>query len=479
MLACLISAVSGRSPGPPLDQQLTVVESLPVVDFGLKPIPGNYNTTHALVGLVDSAQHTLDITAMYWSLIASPDPAPGQLNPTEMARLGSAQGQALYDAIDRAAQRGVSIRVINGAGISSPAELVALQQKHPGVIQSRLWNATGWYGGGIMHQKVWIADRGTLVYIGSANMDWLSLAQVKELGMLVQTAPNELNNTAAPTCGSALELYERWWKWSAIVPSDQNTLLVFDKELHVHRRVPCWSSVVQQAQRCADPFVEHPVACAPADALSSEKFVLAASPREMLGAPGGAPETQWDLEMITNTIYEATTTVDLSVMDILPANMYSKQIGFVVWDALFKAIRTAVVTNGVRVRFLASSWQHTSLRQIPFLKALAQTVAVCHINDVGNTDEPTCSGSLEIKEFRIPGWNSTDGQNAQFMPYSRVNHAKYLVTEKRANIGTSNWQWGYFYTIAGMSLNTGDVAAVRTVQQIFDRDWSSAYATDL
>ena len=90
-----------------------------------------------------------------------------------------------------------------------------------------------------------------------------------------------------------------------------------------------------------------------------------------------------------------------------------------------------------------------------------------------------CSGSLEIKEFRIPGWNSTDGQNAQFMPYSRVNHAKYLVTEKRANIGTSNWQWGYFYTIAGMSLNTGDVAAVRTVQQIFDRDWSSAYATDL
>ena len=102
--------------------------------------------------------------------------------------------------------------------------------------------------------------------------------------MLVRTAPNELNNTAAPTCGSALELYERWWKWSAIVPSDQNTLLVFDKDLHVHRRVPCWSSVVQQAQRCADPFVEHPVACVPADASSTEKFVLAASPREMLGS---------------------------------------------------------------------------------------------------------------------------------------------------------------------------------------------------
>ena len=64
MLACLVSAVSGQSPGPPSDQQLTVVESLPVVDFGLKPIPGNYNTTHALVGLVDSAQHTLDITAV-------------------------------------------------------------------------------------------------------------------------------------------------------------------------------------------------------------------------------------------------------------------------------------------------------------------------------------------------------------------------------------------------------------------------------
>lgn len=60
--------------------------------------------------------------------------------------------------------------------------------------------------------------------------------------------------------------------------------------------------------------------------------------------------------MITSTVYSAKSTLDLSVMDVLPANSYmGNEIGFVVWNSLFDAIHTAVVTNGVRVRFLASS----------------------------------------------------------------------------------------------------------------------------
>lgn len=34
-----------------------------------------------------------------------------------------------------------------------------------------------------MHTKLWLIDR-THVYVGSANMDWRSLTQVKELGLL-------------------------------------------------------------------------------------------------------------------------------------------------------------------------------------------------------------------------------------------------------------------------------------------------------
>jgi len=38
-------------------------------------------------------------------------------------------------------------------------------------------------GGGVLHTKLWLIDR-THVYVGSANMDWRSLSQVKELGLI-------------------------------------------------------------------------------------------------------------------------------------------------------------------------------------------------------------------------------------------------------------------------------------------------------
>lgn len=38
-------------------------------------------------------------------------------------------------------------------------------------------------GGGVLHTKLWVVDR-THVYVGSANMDWRSLSQVKELGLV-------------------------------------------------------------------------------------------------------------------------------------------------------------------------------------------------------------------------------------------------------------------------------------------------------
>lgn len=38
-------------------------------------------------------------------------------------------------------------------------------------------------GAGVLHSKLWIVDRKHF-YVGSANMDWRSLTQVKELGFV-------------------------------------------------------------------------------------------------------------------------------------------------------------------------------------------------------------------------------------------------------------------------------------------------------
>ena len=34
--------------------------------------------------------------------------------------------------------------------------------------------------------------------------------------------------------------------------------------------------------------------------------------------------------------------------------------------------------------------------------------------------------------------------NEPYLPYTRVNHAKFMVTEKQVYIGTSNWSADYF-----------------------------------
>ena len=53
-----------------------LVETLPRGDFDLQPLPGTDQTWRALIRLVDRTRNTLDITAMYWNLLAPPPPPP-------------------------------------------------------------------------------------------------------------------------------------------------------------------------------------------------------------------------------------------------------------------------------------------------------------------------------------------------------------------------------------------------------------------
>ena len=88
-----------------------------------------------------------------------------------------------------------------------------------------------WYGSGIMHQKIWIFDSIHL-YLGSANMDWKSLTQVKEMGVAVEDCPQ--------LAADASKYFESWWTFSALNPTNQE---VFDPAVRIDRRVPSWSTV--------------------------------------------------------------------------------------------------------------------------------------------------------------------------------------------------------------------------------------------
>lgn len=86
------------------------------------------------------------------------------------------------------------------------------------------------------------------------------------------------------------------------------------------------------------------------------------------------------------------------------------------------------------------------------------------------------------KRFIVP---STPEQDK--IPFARVNHNKYMVTDKTAYIGTSNWSGDYFTDTAGVAFVFQDNGMFQNatedirkeLQDVFERDWNSPYAVPL
>lgn len=198
---------------------------------------------------------------------------------------------------------------------------------------------------------------------------------------------------------------------------------------------------------------------------------VAAAPLEATAGHSRA----FDEDALVYTIRSANSFVSLSVMDFAPFSMYTP--GPLHWPALTDALLAGVYSKpGLRVRLLISQWQHTSPQLLEALATLKKQAELCqHMH-------ARCSGRLEIKIFRVPGWQNTTssaGSKAAWPSYTRVNHAKYIVTDTRANVGTSNMEWGYFYTTAGASVNTNHEPTRKALENVFERNWNSSYAKAL
>lgn len=163
-------------------------------------------------------------------------------------------------------------------------------------------------------------------------------------------------------------------------------------------------------------------------------------------------------------------------------NMIGDKIATPVWwPALFDALLHVVSTKAVHARLLISEWAHTSKFIGPYLRALSAAAQAGFANDSFQV------GQLEIRRFRVPGWDKTEVRSRGYPPlgpteqrvypgHTRVNHTKYIVTDNRFNFGTSNITWDYFAGTAGSSFKSDHPRLVSTLQAIFDRDWNSPYA---
>ncbi|KAK1317254.1 hypothetical protein QJS10_CPA05g02205 [Acorus calamus] len=395
-------------------------------------VPGVLSSGDVLKWLAGNSTKSLDIIAQYWQLLAQPgNPESGDFgySDSDMERFGAAEGAEVYRSLEDAADRKVDVRIVQHSGVypDFDQESSSLASGRPNVQNVTLLFGK-WWGSGIVHAKVWISDSKD-VYIGSANNDWKSLTQVKELGIYLVDCPSIAEKVEV--------YYNNLWTLSTLNASVYTTS-VWDDQWQALRKLPCWSHFVPLKERCK-----------------------------------WADEQGW-VDTIKSVQYGGT--IRISSMDWLGQSQYLKQT--VYWASLSSAISEVIFSKNATAKILVAHWAHFIPNTDQYLKALLYSNILCNSSKYNK-----CGGKVEIRYYEVPGFNDTgaavkDGKSTGnvYPGYTRVNHGKYAVSDVRAHIGTSNLIWDYFYTTAGVSFGTYHPSLIAQLQEVFDADWNSPYA---
>jgi phospholipase D3/4 len=147
----------------------SIPEDLPYPDGS----PSHISTYQAWSILLSSATSTIDISAYYWSLIGRGNTS----DPTDV------EGKLIFEGLVSAAARGVKIRVVQNTPTPQMPDIDSQLLAMMGAAEVRNLSITALTGYGILHTKMFVVDTRHF-YVGSANLDWRSLTQVKELGVM-------------------------------------------------------------------------------------------------------------------------------------------------------------------------------------------------------------------------------------------------------------------------------------------------------
>lgn len=171
-----------------------------------------------------------------------------------------------------------------------------------------------------------------------------------------------------------------------------------------------------------------------------------------------------DYTSIIAAIQRADKFVYIAVMDYFPITIFGKQT---FWPWIDDALREVAIEKGVEVRLLLSNWTSTRDNMINYLQSLTAL------------NQPAHKVSVRGRWFTVPA-----NESQAKIPFARVNHNKYMVTDKEAIVMTSNWSADYFeYTggigfwFAPFSESADDNNMLTQLQRIFLRDWRSHYAS--
>ncbi|HEY9132658.1 MAG TPA: phospholipase D-like domain-containing protein [Dyella sp.] len=271
--------------------------------------------------------------------------------------------------------------------------------------------------GGVLHAKYMVVDRHD-VFVGSQNWDWRALSQIHEIGARVDNA------RFAQTFDAAFEL-----DWQAAETPNLPKLTA---------------------------LAMAPLPFAPASA--ADPVILRGDNQELLSAfPAFSPPelTPYALTAeqpaLVQMIQASRHDLRVQVMTLSAIRQYGPK-GW--WSDIDTALRQAAA-RGVKVQIIVADWALREPMQ-SYLKSLAVLP------------------NIAVKFTQLPP--SPQG----FIPYARVEHAKYAVADERSiYIGTGNWEWSYFNNTVDASVFVQGEGPARTLTHIFDQDWNGPYAKPL
>ena len=136
-----------------------------------------------------------------------------------------------------------------------------------------------------------------------------------------------------------------------------------------------------------------------------------------------------DITAIIKAIDSAEKFVEIAVMDYIPATLYTHPMQF--WPDIDDALRRAAINRGVRVRLLTSHWAHTRPAIARFLRSLADLSGSSPKVDIevekSDSKLALILPSEQVKVFTVPSFTPAQEK----IPFARVNHNKYMVTDKQ------------------------------------------------
>ncbi|KAM4591634.1 inactive phospholipase D5-like [Odontesthes bonariensis] len=387
---------------------VVLVENIPEDITFLENGTSHLPLSLGLYNLLDRAVRVVEIVSPLWLLNSSDYESSFQP--------AASQGRALLSRLQGLKNKGVQLKI--SSGMINSTELDILIKHNAEVHYVNMSALTK----GNLHSSFWVVDR-THFYIGSASMDWRSLATRKELGVLVYNC----------SC-LALDLHKvfsLYWglHYKDFIPSfwSKRLFALFNRDRPLELEVNSTNALAY---------------------ISSSPDVFIPKDRSS------------DLEAISRVIQEARHFIYISIIDYLPLLSSSTQR---YWSRIDGLLREALILKKVRVRLLISCWEKTQPLTFNFIWSLR---SLC-------MEQSNCS--LEAKFFnpRVQRDGSHHG----------INHNRFMVTDRAIYLGNLDWVGNEFTFNAGAgfvishpeSIEGRNITVVEQLQAVFERDWFSRY----